>query len=304
MKGQQDHQGYVPVSRTAAPTHRRGVAGGRLRRVSGIALYTLLSFYAFCNLYPLFWMVSNSFKNNQEIFVRNVFGLPRIWRFENYIKAWQSFNIFLYFKNSMIVATATVVITLMLSIMFAYATARMSWKLSSIARIYMSIGMFVPVQVIFIPLVLLIRDFHLSNSYLALIVPYVAFQLSFCSIVFYGFFRTLPPELEEAAAIDGANVYVTFYRIILPLVKPAIATLAIFVFLFSWNEFAIALIMISNNSLKTLPLGLLLFQGQFATDWGAMGASLALASIPTIVVYLLFGNEVEKALTVGSAVKG
>jgi len=304
MKNQQGHQGNIPPSRMVAPTHRRRTVGGRLRRLSVVALYVLLSFYALCNIYPLFWMVSNSFKDNQEIFVSNVFGLPRVWRFENYIKAWQAFNIWLYFKNSIIVATATVAITLMLSLMFAYATARMNWKLSSVARIYMSLGMFVPVQVIFIPLVLLIRDFHLSNSHLALVVPYVAFQLSFCSIVFYGFFRTLPPELEEAAAIDGANVYVTFYRIILPLVKPAIATLAIFVFLSSWNEFTIALIMISDNSLKTLPLGLLHFQGQFATDWGAMGASMTLASIPTIIVYLLFSNEVEKALTVGSAIKG
>lgn len=111
-------------------------------------------------------------------------------------------------------------------------------------------------------------------------------------------------ELEEAACIDGAGIFRTFFQIIVPTVKPAIATLIIFTFLQAWNEFPIALVLISKESMKTLPLRLLFFQGQFTTDWGAMGATMVIASIPTVLIYMLFSNQVEKALTIGGSVKG
>jgi raffinose/stachyose/melibiose transport system permease protein len=266
-------------------------------------IYAFLAIYTFISIYPLVWMVFYSFKNNDEIFVKNPFGFPAVLRVENYINAWKHYDIPLYFLNSIIVAAATVFFTITLSLMFSYATARMKWRFSNAARIYIMTGMFIPVQIILVPLVLLMRNFGLSNSLWSLIVPYTAFELGFSSVVFYGFLRNIPFELEEAAAIDGANIYTTFFRIIVPLVKPAIATMVTFIFLFSWNEFTMALILISKNSLKTLPLGLITFQGQFQTDWGGMGAAMVIASIPTILIYLLFNQEVEKALTVGSAIK-
>ena len=276
-----------------------------LLRVSKRALtYIPLLFYVVISLYPLVWLLFYSFKNNEEIFSTNVFGIPEQWRIENYKNAFEAFDLILYFKNSFIVSIGTVVITVFLALMFSYATARMKWKLANISRIYMTAGMFIPMQIILIPLLILSRDLHLQNSYLAVIVPYVAFQLSFASIIFYAFFRSLPFEIEESASIDGASVYTTFFKIMLPLVKPAIASVSIFVFLFAWNEFLVALVMISDNSLKTLPLGLLYFQTQFSSDWGAMGAVMVLSTLPTIAVYLLFSEQVENALTVSSAVKG
>jgi raffinose/stachyose/melibiose transport system permease protein len=267
-------------------------------------LYVFISFYAIVSLYPMVWMIFNSFKNNREIFETNVFGIPKVLRLENYIKAVHSFNILRFFENSIIVAVCTVTVTLFLSLMFSYATARMKWKLATVSRIYVTAGMFIPVQIIMIPLVILARNLHISNSLLSLIIPYAAFELPFSSIVLYGFYRTIPNEIEEAATIDGANIYRVFFSIIMPLVKSAIASVLIFVFLFSWNEFYMALIIISNNNLMTLPLGLINFQGQFQTDWGAMAATMTIASLPTVIVYLFFSEQVEKALTVGSAVKG
>lgn len=248
-------------------------------------------------------MLFYSLKNNNEIFVTNPFGFPTVLRIENYINAWQQYDIPLYFFNSIVVSFATVFFTILISLMFSYATARMRWKLSNVARIYLMAGMFIPVQIILIPLVILMRDLHLSNTYWSLIVPYTAFQLGFSSVVFYGFMRSIPFELEEAAAIDGASIYRTFFSIILPIVKPAIATMVTFIFLFAWNEFTMALILISDNALKTLPLGLITFQGQFETNWGGMGAAMVMSSIPTILIYLIFNQQVEKALTVGSAIK-
>ncbi|WP_239617314.1 carbohydrate ABC transporter permease [Cohnella mopanensis] len=260
--------------------------------------------YAIISVYPLVWMLFYSLKDNNEIFVTNPFGFPTNLRFENYTSAISQFNVPKYFMNSVFVTVITVVGTIVLAVMFAYSAARLRWRGKTIAQMYIVIGMFVPVQVIMIPLAILVRDFNLTNTYSSLIIPYIAFNISFSSMVFYGFFRTIPNELEESACLDGANIYQTFYKIMLPLVKPSIATMVIFVFLAAWNEYPIALMLISDEALKTLPLGLQFFQGQFTTNWGAMGAAMTIASLPTVLVYILFSEQVEKAMTVGSAVKG
>lgn len=274
------------------------------RAAKNTLTYGPLSFYVLVCLYPLLWLLFYSFKNNEEIFSTNVFGIPAQWRIENYQSAFKAFDMVLYFKNSFIVSIGTVVFTVLLALMFSYASARMKWRFADAGRIYMTAGMFIPMQIILIPLLIIERTLHLQNTYLSVIVPYVAFELSFATIIFYGFFRSLPHEIEESAAIDGASVYTTFFKIMVPLVTPAIASVSIFVFLFAWNEFLVALVMIGDNALKTLPLGLLYFQTQFTSDWGAMGAVMVLSTIPTVVVYLLFSEQVERALTVSSAVKG
>ena len=187
--------------------------------------------YAFISVYPLIWMIFYSFKNNEEIFVTNTFGFPTHFRIENYITAWQSYNVPQYFTNSVIVSAATVVGTIVLALPLAYALARLEWKGRNMARIFVTLGMFIPVQVVLLPLAILVRDLGIQNTYMALILPYIAFNLSFTTIVFYGFLRGIPNELEEAACIDGANIYQTFFKIIVPLVRPAIATLVVFIFL-------------------------------------------------------------------------
>ena len=276
----------------------------KLSNIKKAALYIVLSFYAICSIYPFIWLIFFSLKNNEEITVSNSFGFPEVFRYENYVNAWNSFNIALYFRNSIIVSFISVSITLVVSLMFAYATARMTWKMSKVARIYVTAGMFIPVQIILIPLVLLVKNLHLSNSFMSLIIPYTAFQMSFAAIVFHGFLTSLPFEIEEAAYIDGATIFRTFISIIVPMVIPAIASVLIFTFMNVWNEFTVALMLINKEALRTLPLGLVSFKGQFNTDWGGMGAAMVIAAIPTIVVYLMFSEKVEKALTVGSAVKG
>lgn len=269
-----------------------------------ILMFVVLSAYALISLYPLIWMFFNSFKNNEQIFVTNIFGPPTSFEWTNYITAINAFNIFNYARNSAVVSIAVVGLNMVLALMFAYATARMDFKFANVFRTYVTTGMFIPVQIIMIPLVILTRNLRLNNSLLTLIIPYIAFQLPFATMVLYGFFRSIPNEIEEAATIDGASVYTTFAKIMVPIAKSAVASVIIFVFLYAWNEFYMALILIAKDSLKTLPLGLINFQGQFMTDWGAMAATMTIASLPTVIVYLFFSEQVEKALTVGSAVKG
>ena len=264
----------------------------------------VLYIYAVVNLYPIIWMLFYSFKDNMEIFTTNPFGPPQTLRFENYVKAWETFNLPVYFMNSVKVTAAVIVFVIAFSTMFAYATARMRFRGQTFLRVLTMIGLFLPLQCIMIPIAVLVRDLHINNTLWAVIVPYTAFNLSFSIMVLYGYMRSLPFELEESACLDGASIWTCFLLIIVPNVKSAIATVAIFVFMSVWNEYNLALILLTRDELKTLPLGLLFFQGEYTTDWGAMGATMVIASIPTVLVYTLFSAQVEKAMTVSGAVKG
>jgi len=261
--------------------------------------------YAAFSLYPLIWMLFYSFKNNDEIFVTNPFGFPKVFHFENYANAWTMYDVPKYFANSGIVAFFTVTICIFCALLFSYATSRMIWKGRNIARTYVGLGMFIPIQAIMIPVVMVIKNLGLLGTRWSLIFPYVAVNLAFATMVYYGFFKGIPYELEEAACMDGANIYQTFFTIICPLVRPATVTLVIYIFLNSWNEFMLANVLVgSRPKLKTLPLGVLFFQGQFTTDWGGMGATMVIASLPAVLLYVVFSEQVERAMTIGGAVKG
>ena len=272
--------------------------------VTKIFIYLFLCLYAVFAAYPLVLMTFNSLKNNEEIFSTNPFGFPHVLRLENYVKAWLEYDVVRYFTNSIIVAAFVIIFTILFAMMFAYAISRLDFRGNVFIKNYVSLGMFIPVQIVLIPLVILVRDLHAGNSLISLILPYVAFELPFIITIFYGYLRSIPFEMEESAAIDGANIFITFFQIIVPLMKPVIITCALFVMLFSWNEFIIALVVIGKQSLNTLPIGLVKFQGQFSTDWGAMAASLVISSIPTFILYLLFSKEIESAVAYGAGIKG
>lgn len=270
---------------------------------SKILTNAFLWIYVVVSLYPLVYMLFISFKNNDEIFFTNPLGLPNPIRWENYYDAITRFNIGLFFKNSVVVSVISVFFILIISITFAYAAARMTWKGRKTAYLYMQLGLFIPLQIIMIPLAILVRDLGIRNTYFSLIIPYIAFNLSFSILIFYSFFRSIPKEMEESAFVEGASIYQTFFHIIIPIVRPAIATVTIFAFLNVWNEYIMAQVLNSDQKLKTLPVGLLSFTGQFGTDWGPMGAAMVLASVPTIVLYLIMSKKVENSVTIGGAVK-
>lgn len=267
-------------------------------------LTVLLGIIAVIDLYPLVYLIFYSLKSNEEIFYINPFGIPQNPLFSNYEVAVDSFNMLTYFRNSIIVSVAAILLIMLLSLPFAYATTRMKWKLKNVFSTYVTIGLFIPIQVTIIPLAILMKQLQISNTYFALIIPYTAFNLAFASMVLQTSFEAIPKEMEESAFMDGANVFTAFRKIILPLTRPAIATTITFIFLNVWNEYTVASVFISNDKVKTLPIGLAAFTGQHSTDWGPMGACLVLASIPTIVIYLIFSEQIERAMTVGGAVKG
>jgi raffinose/stachyose/melibiose transport system permease protein len=188
--------------------------------------------------------------------------------------------------------------------MFAYCVSRMNWKFKNAALTYVSLGLIIPVQVVIIPLLIMVKNMGLKGTHMGLILPYSAFALSSCILMLYAFFRTLPKELEEAACIDGCNIYQTYFRIIVPTIKPAIATQFTLIFMNTYNEFFLAFILGADDKIRSLPVGLLnFFVSIGVAHWGQIGAAMVITSIPTVLIYL-FGNEqIENALTAGAILK-
>lgn len=264
--------------------------------ISKIIVFLTVVFYGIISLYPMIWMAFYSLKNNEEIFVTNPFGPPLDPQWSNYTKAVNQFDIPLYFKNSMIVSLAAMFLGILFSMMFTYVVARVRTKTTRFCQNLVMAGMFIPIQAVMTPLVVMVKNLHLSNTYWSLIIPYVALSFPFAVMVLYGFYRSLPMELEESAYIEGAGFYRTYFSIILPQLKSVISVLVIYQFMSHWNEFSLALILITKEEMKTLPLGLAGFYGMFSTEWGPVGAALVLASLPVIIVYLFFSNQVSDAM--------
>jgi len=261
-----------------------------------IFIYIFMSIYALISLYPIIWMAFYSLKNNEEIFVTNPFGPPLHPKFSNYYRALTEYNIAVFFKNSAIVSFFSIVLGIFFVLLFTYVVARVRTKTTGVLRTVVVMGMFIPVQAIMTPLVVMVKNMKLSNTHWSLIVPYIALGFPFAVIVLYGFYVNLPTDLEESAYMDGSGFYRTYFQIILPLMKPPVLVLVIYQFMGNWNEFGLALVLITKSSLKTLPLGLASFTGQFSTEWGPVGASLVIASLPVIILYIFFSNKVEDAM--------
>ncbi len=266
-------------------------------------VYIVLVVFALIQLLPLIWLLLSSFKTNGEIITKGAFSLPEVWRVENYGKAWKEGNIGNYFLNSVLISAVCVTLTLLMSSMVAYAISRMKWKISGLVLFLFLAGLMVPVHVTLIPLFIILKNIGLLGQQAGIILPYISMGLPLGVYVFTNFLRSLPSELEQAAAIDGCSLYRTFFSIILPVIMPAISAVGIFTFLNVWNEFIMAATLINSNVNKTLPLGLMAFQGEFSTQWAPMSAAIVISSIPVVLFYLVFSHQVEKSFTAGAVLK-
>ncbi|MCI1965781.1 MAG: carbohydrate ABC transporter permease [Oscillospiraceae bacterium] len=270
---------------------------------SSFFLYLFLGIVTLIQVYPLIWLFLFSFKNNNEIYSGNAMGIPHVWRISNYYSVLTSGNVGIYLINSVIVTGITIVLSTALITTSAYAIVRMRWKASHLFLNYILLGLMVPIHATLLPLFIVLRNLNLLNSYLSLILPYVVFALPMGAFIMVGFMKNIPLELEESACLDGCNVYQTFWHIVFPLVRPAVATVAIFTFLSSWNELMFANTFINNDRLKTLTVGIMSLSGQQGTAWGPIGAGLVIATVPTLLIYLLFSKQLQKSVIAG-AIKG
>lgn len=265
-------------------------------------LYLFLAAMAFVFLYPILLMVFTAFKTTREVFF-DPFGLPSQWSLRPLQEVWSRANFAVYFKNSVFVTTASLASVLAFSSMAAYALARYRFRHANALYIYFLAGLMVPIRLGVLPLFLLMRDMGLLNTYWSLILTYAASGMPMSVFLLTGFFRGLPQELEFAARIDGCTEFQVFQKVMLPLVRPALATVAIVNFVPWWNDFFFPLLFIQNDALKTIPLGMTIFFGQYQTDWGLLFAGMLIASLPLVALYLAMSRQFIAGLTAG-AVKG
>ena len=268
-----------------------------------VIMYCGLILWLVVNLFPVYWMFTFSLKSNEEIFGSNVVGLPKHWLWSNYTSALSTGKMGLYFLNSAIVAVVTILITLAVALMATYALTRFIWKRRRTMNKFFMLGLTIPIHASIVPVYVTLSRLNLLNTYWALIIPYAAFSLSMAILVCTGFMNEIPRELDESACIDGCSVWGIFFRIIVPLMKPAVATVGIYTFLQCWNELMFANIFISKTALRTLPVGVQALSGQYTTDWGPIGAALVLATFPTLFIYLFLSKKIQESFMAG-AIKG
>ena len=268
-----------------------------------VLIYIGLIIWMIVNLFPVYWMFTFSLKSNPEIFGENVIGLPKEWLWSNYSTALHTGNMGLYFMNSAIVAISTILITLIVALMATFALTRLIWKKRKTLNKFFMLGLTIPIHASIVPVYVTLSKLNMLNTYWALIIPYSAFSLAMAILVCTGFMNEIPRELDESACIDGCGVFGVFFRIIVPLMKPAVATVGIYTFLQCWNELMFANVFISKNAYRTLPVGVQALSGQYTTEWGPIGAALVLATFPTLFVYIFLSKKLQESFIAG-AIKG
>jgi multiple sugar transport system permease protein len=252
---------------------------------------------------PFIYMLSTSFQSQAYVLTLPPQFIPNPATTANYTRALTTENFLLYFANSLTVTVISTAISVLISSMMAFAFARFEFVGKEVIFRVLLAGLTIPAVMLLIPQFVLAKNLHLLDSLGGLIVFYVAGSLSLNTFLLRGFLASIPGELDQAMQVDGANPWTRYWRLALPLARPAIATATIFTFLNGWDEYPIALTMITNPDSRTLPLAIATFQGQNATQWGLVFAASLIAVVPVIIVFLVFQRYFVQGLTTG-AVKG
>jgi ABC-type glycerol-3-phosphate transport system permease component len=269
--------------------------------VKGIVLYPFFLLLAAVILYPLVWMIYSSFKSNADIF-SNVFAIPNQLYLGNYITVFTEGAMGLYFRNSLLIAVVSVAGLLVLSSLAAYAFATFRFRGSTALFMILLLGLMVPPQALIISGFKLMSILKLLDTYWALIFTYLGWS-SFGIMVLRNFFQSVPRDVKDAARVDGAGHWQMFSQIMLPLARPSISTIAIFYFMWVWNEFIYPLVYMQTPEKYTVPLGVLFFNGRYTIEWGLQMAALAVATIVPLIVYYAFQKQFIRGILAG-ALKG
>jgi raffinose/stachyose/melibiose transport system permease protein len=273
------------------------------RRRNDALLLAALIVLALLWMLPIFAVISTSVRSQGELLGGGIFALPKTIRWENFAKAWDQGHFSVYFRNSLFVIFVKVPLGILVAALAAYPLAKLRFRFRGPIFLFFLVGLAVPVQVALQPLVVMMRHLGIANTLFALMPPYVAFGLPLQILVLRGFFRLVPSELIEAARVDGASEFTIFRRIMLPLSVPALAALAIIDALATWNEFLLALVLISASDQRTVPLGLMQFQGEHSAQYTLLMAGVVISIIPVLVIFLFLQRYFVTGLTAG-AVKG
>lgn len=272
-------------------------------KIFSVIRTVLLACFALVQLFPLIWLLDFSLAESSQLFGENVLVALNPPHWENYYKAIFQSHFFLYLRNSVLVNGLAIFFVLLFSVMAAFACTRMQWKLRSVVYLVLLLGLMIPSYSALLPNFLVFTKLKLTNTIWALLLPYVAFPFSTGFLLTSGYMESLPRSLEESALIDGCGVYRMLFQIIVPLMKSSLTTVAIITFLTNWNEFLTAMTYLSKHTWKTLPFLVLEFTGQYSSDYAVQFATMALAAIPALIVYIAMNKSIVKGVAAG-AIKG
>lgn len=258
---------------------------------------------AVVQLFPLIWLVNYSFLDTNQFFSDELIKWPTSPKWGNYVNAWVDGKFLKYLLNSVVVSGVSILLTIVISVMLSYAFTRMKWKLRGLFFGIILLGIMIPIHATLLPDFVILKKLALTDTYWALILPYTAVNVPLGMFMLSGFMRSIPGALEESAVIDGCGIFRLVFRIVLPMLKPAVVTVGINSFLFCWNEFILASTFLSRDTYKTLPFSVQNFTGMYSSDYGSQFAVMVLISIPAIIIYALFNEQITKGITAG-AVKG
>ena len=267
-----------------------------------IPYHVLMIVWSFIAVFPLYFLMINTFKVKKEIYT-NFFGLPKKWTLENYQALLSNSDFFVYFRNSFLVVVISLFMILLLGSLCAFALAHWRTKFSKGIYYFFVIGMMLPIKIATIRLLQIMKVLNTLNTLFCLYPIYIAMGLPTAVFILTEFVHGLPGELYEAAYMDGASRFRIWYRIVVPLIRPALATVAIYNLVPIWNDLWFPLIFITKESSKTVLLAVTRLQGQYSTDWPKVLTILAMSALPVIALYLTMAQSFIKGLTAG-AVKG
>lgn len=253
---------------------------------------------------PIVWLVVQSFKQSSEFSLHPAWALPKGLYWENWKVAWTTGHIGRYFKNSVLAVFPSLALMISLGAAAAFGIEVMKWRGRNVVLLLFLAGILIPLQMVLLPLFTVYYHVHLINSLWSLIITYTAFGLPLTIFLLSSYFRAVPREILEAATLDGASIYTSFFRIAIPMISNAILTVALVQFFFLWNDLLLSLTFISDDSKRTIQTGLLNFTGQYGqVDWGPTFAAVSMTVLPTLLLYLLLNQRVMKGLTAGG-IKG
>ena len=267
-----------------------------------IPYHVLMIVWSFIAVFPLYFLMINTFKVKKEIYT-NFFGLPKKWTLENYQALLSNSDFFVYFRNSFLVVVISLFMILLLGSLCAFALAHWRTKFSKGIYYFFVIGMMLPIKIATIRLLQIMKVLNTLNTLFCLYPIYIAMGLPTAVFILTEFVHGLPGELYEAAYMDGASRFRIWYRIVVPLIRPALATVAIYNLVPIWNDLWFPLIFITKESSKTVLLAVTRLQGQYSIDWPKVLTILAMSALPVIALYLTMAQSFIKGLTAG-AVKG
>jgi len=265
-------------------------------------LYVILIIYSISIFSPIFLMIITSLKENREIFTRP-YSLPQSFNLDSYIHLFKISNYLIYFRNSIIITLTSLLIILALSSLISYVLAKYRFIGSRFLYLYFIAGLIIPIKLGTIGIIRIMLGLHVFDTLAALIIVYVAMGIPFGVFILTDFIRLIPEELSNSARIDGCSEPIIFFRIILPLIRPALAAVAIINFIPIWNDFWFPLLLIRTDNVKTIPLATALLYGQYETNFGLIFSVLVAASLPVIIFYLIMSRQFIKGLAAG-ALKG